>query len=181
MNRAIKFKLKNGKVVTIRRIRGSDYDDVMKYLEKFTCGSGAKWTWQYPRQPKKDKESSIAFYENPNNFAIAALDGNKIIGIAHAEKLRPTHPWSGRAANTATTILDEYTSNGLGYKMKQIIEKWARQNNVHKLQAYIRHKNIRSLGNLIKNEYEIVGIMHDVAFIDGEWQHEYILEKILEK
>ena len=26
MNRAIKFKLKNGKVVTIRRIRGTDYD-----------------------------------------------------------------------------------------------------------------------------------------------------------
>ncbi len=36
MKRAIKFKLKNGKVVTIRRIRGTDYDDMMKYLEKFT-------------------------------------------------------------------------------------------------------------------------------------------------
>ena len=27
----------------------------------------------------------------------------------------------------------------------------------------------------------IVGILHDTAFIDGEWHHEYILEKILEK
>ena len=26
MKRAIKFKLKNGKVVTIRRIRGTDYE-----------------------------------------------------------------------------------------------------------------------------------------------------------
>ena len=52
MKRAIKFKLKNGKVVTIRRIRGTDYDAVMKYLEKFTRGPGAKWTWQYAGQPK---------------------------------------------------------------------------------------------------------------------------------
>ena len=33
MNRAIKFKLKNGKVVTIRRIRGKDYED-MTNIEK---------------------------------------------------------------------------------------------------------------------------------------------------
>ena len=59
MNRAIKFKLKNGKIVTIRRIRGTDYEDVMKYLDKFSRGAGAKWTWQYAGQPKKNKEQSL--------------------------------------------------------------------------------------------------------------------------
>ena len=37
------------------------------------------------------------------------------------------------------------------------------------------------VGNLLKNGYEIVGILHDVAFINGEWYHQYNLEKILEK
>ena len=82
---------------------------------------------------------------------------------------------------TATTMLEQYTSNGLGTKFKQIIEKWAFENGVHKLESGVRHKNIRSLGNLLNQGWEIVGILHDTAFIDGEWHHEYILEKILEK
>jgi len=181
MNRAIKFKLKNGKVVTIRRIRGTDYDDVMKYFEKFTRGPGAKWTWQYPGQPKKDKEKSIQAYESPNNLFIGAWDGKNLIGMADISKKQANHPYSGRVASTATTMLEQYTSNGLGTKFKQIVEKWARENNVHVLQSGVRHKNVRSLGNLLKQGYEIVGIFHDTAFINGEWHHEYLLEKILEK
>ena len=181
MKRAIKFKLKNGKVVTIRRIRGTDYEDVMKYLSKFASGHGAKWTWQYAGQPKKDKEKSIQIYDNPNNLFVGAWDGNKLIGMADINKKQVGHPYSGRVASTATTMLEQYTSNGLGTKFKQIIERWARENNVHVLQSGVRHKNTRSLGNLLKQGYEIVGILHDTAFIDGEWHHEYILEKILER
>ena len=93
----------------------------------------------------------------------------------------PEHPYSGRVAESGTTMLEKYTSNGLGTKFKQIVGKWASENNVHKLQTEVRHKNTRSLGNLLKQGYEIVGILHDTALIDGEWHHEYILEKILEK
>ena len=96
-------------------------------------------------------------------------------------KRMPDHPYSGRMATTGTTILEKYTSNGLGTKFKQIVGKWAQEHNVHKLQTEVRHKNTRSLGNLLKQGYEVVGIVHDTAFIDGEWHHEYILEKILEK
>ena len=53
MNRAIKFKLKNGKFITIRRTRGADYDAVMKFMEKFTHDVGAIQTFQYAGQPKK--------------------------------------------------------------------------------------------------------------------------------
>ena len=181
MNRAIKFKLKNGKFVTIRRIRGTDYEDVMKYLSKFACGAGAKWTWQYAGQPKKNKEKSIQAYEDPDSLYIGAWDGNKMIGMADIHMKHVGHPYSGRVANTATTMLEQYTSNGLGTKFKQIVEKWARERNVHVLQSGVRHKNVRSLGNLLKQGYEVVGIFHDTAFIDGEWHHEYLLEKILEK
>lgn len=181
MNRAIKFKLKNGKIVTIRRIRGTDYDDVMKYFRKFTRGPGAKWTWQYRGQPDKDKAKSIQIYEDPNSLFVGAWDGDDMIGMANISKKQAGHPYSGRVATTATTMLEQYTSNGLGTKFKQIVEKWACENNVHILQSGVRHKNIRSLGNLLKQGYEIVGVYHDTAFIDGEWHHEYLLEKKLEK
>ena len=181
MNRAIKFKLKNGKVVTIRRLKPDDYDALAKFLEEFAKGPGAKWTWQYPGRPLPPREKAAKDWTNENSLFIVAFDGNKIIGSANIMKRMPDHPYSGRMATTGTTILEKYTSNGLGTKFKQIIDKWAKENNIHKLQAKVRHKNVRSLGNLIKNGYEIVGITHDAVCIDGEWHHEYILEKILEK
>lgn len=181
MNRSIKFKLKNGKVVTIKRLRGSDYEAKMTFLEKFTHEPGAKWTWQYAGQPKKDKDQSVKMYDDPNNLFIVAWDKGVIVGEANIQKRKTNHPYGARSASTSTVILEKYTSNGLGNKFKQIIEKWAIENGVHKLEAEVRHKNVRSIGNLLKNGYQIVGTKHDTAFIDGEWHHEYILEKILEK
>ena len=42
MKRAIKFKLKNGKEVTIRPLRADDYDAVMRYMKEFRKGPSAK-------------------------------------------------------------------------------------------------------------------------------------------
>ena len=181
MNRAIKFKLKNGKIVTIRRLCVEDYESIVKYYTEFNKGPSAKMVFEYPGAPIETKEHMKDKWENKNNLCIAAFDGNKIIGCAQACKIMPEHRYSGRNAITGTTILEKYTSNGLGTKFKTIIEKWARKNNVHKLSAETFHKNNRSVGNLIKNGYEVVGILHDVAFINGEWYHQYNLEKILEK
>ncbi|MBQ6736159.1 MAG: GNAT family N-acetyltransferase [Alphaproteobacteria bacterium] len=181
MNRVIKFKTKNGKNITIRRLRDTDYVAVTKYFKEFQKGPGAKWTWWYPTRPLKTQEQMTRAWADENQFFVAAFDGDKVVGVASAHKKQVDNPWAGRMATTGTTLLEKYTSNGIGTKFKQIVEKWARDNNVHKLQAEVRHKNVRSLGNLMKQGYEIVGIMRDTAFIDGEWQHEYILEKILEE
>jgi RimJ/RimL family protein N-acetyltransferase len=182
MNRSIKFKLKNGKVVTIRRIRGTDYDAMMKFFDKFVKGNGAKLTTQYPGQPKKNKESSMKMYDSPNNLFVGAFDGDNLIGESTITKIAPENPkFRGLTGETGSVILDKYTSNGLGGKLKTIVEKWARENGVHKLYAEVFHKNIRSLNNLMKHGYNIVGIKHDAAIVDNEWVHIYILEKILEK
>ncbi|MBP5399632.1 MAG: GNAT family N-acetyltransferase [Alphaproteobacteria bacterium] len=181
MKRAINFKLKNGRTVVIRCLKDDDYDAVKKYYTEFDKGPSAKMVFDYPGAPIGTKEHFIKKWRNKNNLCIAAFDDDKIIGCAQVCKIMPDHPYSGRNAITGTTILEKYTSNGLGTKFKVIIEKWARENNVHKLTSETFHNNIRSIGNLIKQGYEVVGILHDVAFIDGEWYHQYNFEKILEK
>ena len=182
MNRAIKFKLKNGKIVTIRRIRGTDYDAMMKFFDKFVRDPGAKYTSQYLGQPKKNKESCVKMYDNPNNLFLGAWDGDNLIGESTITRIAPENPkYRGLTGETGSIILNKYTSHGLGGKLKTIVEKWARENGVHKLYAEVFHKNVRSLNNLLKHGYNIVGIKHDAAIVDKEWIHVYILEKILEK
>ena len=179
MNRAIKFKIKNGKVVTIRRIRGTDYDAVMAFLKRFSEGPDAVQTNQYRGQPKKDKEESVKHYEN--NFVIGAFDDNAVIGMASILPQRVGHPYCGRSARMGMSLLRKYTHNGIGGKFFDIAEKWAHENNIHKLQAEVRHNNIASIMNCIKHGFIITGINYDAAFIIGKWVHEYIVEKILEK
>lgn len=174
------LELKNGKKIKIRQICGTDYDDAMCFFAKFSCDSGAKWTYQYANQPAKDRERTIKMYENPNSMFIAAWDNNAIVGMASVTKILPKHPYSGRVADVGITILEEYTSNGLGNKLLQVIEQWSTNNRVHKLEANIRHKNMRSIGLFLKNGYTIVGLKHDTAFINNEWHHEYIVEKVIE-
>ena len=182
MKSAVKFELKNGKIVTVRRIRGTDYDAMMDFFDRFVQDPSVKYTSQYLGQPKKNKELSVAMYDNPNNLFLGAWDGDEIIGECSIMKIAPQNPkFRGLTGETGNIILDEYTSKGLGGKLNIMIEEWARENGVHKLEAEVFHKNIRSLNNFIKRGYEIVGIKHDCAIVDKERMHIYILEKILEK
>lgn len=181
MKGTIQFRLKNGKIVVIRRLKDIDYEAIKKYYIEFNNGPSAKMVFEYPGAPIGTKEHFIQKWTNKDNLCIAAFDDNKIIGCAQICKIMAHHPYSGRSAIAGMTLLEKYTSNGLGTKFSTIIENWAHANNVHKISAETFHKNTRSIGSLLKQGYEIVGILHDVAFIDGEWYHQYNLEKILEK
>lgn len=181
MKRAINFKLKNGKIVTIRRTRAGDYDAQMKFFEKFVREPGALQTWQYAGQPKKDKEKSVQLYESDDWLFIGVWDGNNMIGCGDIHRTHVGNPYDGRVAACATTVLEKYKRNGIGGKMLDIFEKWAHEHNVHKIEAGIRHKNMASINNCLKHGFVITGIKHDSAYINGEWIHEYILEKIIEK
>ena len=181
MNRPIKFKLKNGKIITIRRSRGADYEAIMAFLEKFSHDPGAIQTMQYAGQPKKDKEKSIEVYESKDSLHVSAWDGNIVIGTCSISKMRPNHPYcKGTSAGAGMCMLSKYTHNGIGTKMFQILEKWARENGVRRIEGEVRHINIPSIGNCIKNGFLIVGLKRDAAIINGKYVHHYIVEKILD-
>ncbi|MBO7559954.1 MAG: GNAT family N-acetyltransferase [Alphaproteobacteria bacterium] len=181
MKRAINFKMKNGKIVVIRPLKAADYGIAMTFLDNFVRGPGAIQTMQYLGQPKKDKQQTIAFYESPNNLILGVFYKNKMVGQSSIVKQNVGHPYSGNGAVIGTTILEQYTSNGIGNKLREIMVKWAKENNVHKITTHVRHDNIRSIGNNLKNGFIITGILHDAVCINGKYVHEYIFEKILEK
>lgn len=81
MNRAVRFKLKNGKIVTIRRISETDYDSVMEFFDKVVRNPSVKYTSLYPGQPKQNKESFIAMHKNPNNLFLGAWYGKELVVV----------------------------------------------------------------------------------------------------
>ena len=175
----MKITLKNGKIVTLRRIRGKDYEEVMAFLDKFSRGKGAIWTNQYPGQPKKDKEKSVQYYESDDRLFLGVWDDKEMIAEGSISITKLDHPWSVPQAGFGLSILEKYTSLGLGTRMLKELEKWAVKKKAHRIKATVRHNNKRGIGLYLKLGYQIEGIARETAFFNNEWQHEYYLGKIL--
>jgi len=175
----MKITLKNNKQITLKRIRAKDYDAMMIYLDKFTKGPSAKWTNQYPNQPKKDKQKSIEHYESENELFLSAWLNEEIIASGSIHLSNINHPYNLPKAEFGLTILEEYTSLGLGTILLKELEKWAIKKGVHRIQAIVRHNNKRALGLYLKQGYQIEGLLKETAFFDKEYQHEYLIAKII--
>lgn len=175
----MKVTLKNGKTVTIRRIRGKDYEEVMAFLDKFSRGKGAVWTNQYPGQPKKDKEKSVQHYQSDDELFLGVWDEDELIAESSIKISGLNHPWRVPVAHVVLFILEKYTGLGLGTRLLKQLEKWAIKKGVHRIKAAVRHNNKRALGLYLKLGYQIEGMAKETAFFDHQWQHEYYIAKIV--
>lgn len=170
--------LKNGKEITIRKIVADDYDGAMDFLAQLS--KETIFTNQYPGQPLKNKEKSIAKYEDINSFYLGAFDNDRLIGMASIHINAPTHPWCNRNCSFGVTILEAYYGQGLGTYFMEQLENWAKDHNMHRIEGLVRCKNRRALNLYIKFGYEIEGVQRDAAFINNEWHSNYYIGKLLQ-
>lgn len=174
-----KFVLKNGKTVTIRHLKASDYDAVMVFLTQFSTEN--IFTNQYPGQPLKPREECEKLYERDDNCFIAAFEENgRIVATTNFRIDRPGHPWSGRNCGFGISILEEYCSQGLGTHLIQLLEAEAKAKNMHRIYGSVRALNRRAIGLYLKCGFTIDGFFKETAFINGKWHDEYHISKILE-
>ncbi len=178
MNKTITTK--DGKRFTARKIKGSDYDDVMDFLDLFSRGKEAHWTNQYPGQPKRNKESCVKLYDSPDAYFLGVWNKKKLIGFGSIILGRRNHPRNALAGDFGITILENYTSCGLGtFIMKKLI-KWSKKEKVHRIQGMVFHENIKALGLYQKLGFEIEGMAREIAKYHNKWQHGYYIAKILD-
>ena len=175
-----KFTLKNGKTVTIRRVRATDYEAARDFIRQFSTES--IFTHQYPGQPDIDRKKSEELYERDDNCFIGAFEENgRMVSIASFRIDRPNHPWAGRNCGFGISTLEEYCGQGLGTRLMQLLEQEARAKNMHRIYGSVRALNRRAIGLYLKCGFQIDGLSHETAFISGQWHDEYYISKILEK
>jgi len=153
----------------------------MTFLDTFSRGPGAVWTNQYPGQPKKDREKSVEHYESEDELFLGVWDGDRLIAEGSICLGRKNHPWVALKADFALTVLEEYTSLGIGTVILKELEKWAIKKGAHRITAMVRHSNKRGIGLYLKSGYQIEGIARETAFFNNEWQHSYYIAKIIPK
>ena len=174
-----KFCLKNGENVTIRQITLDDYDAYCVFFEKLA--KETIFTNQYVGRPRRTKEVFEAQVRDTENLyrLVVCRDDGEIVGTCTVFVMRPEHPWLNRTCDFGIMLLDAYTGQRLGTFLMKKMEDWARLKNMHRIEAQVRTKNVKAMALYLKCGFEIEGVAHDAAYINGTWHHQYYIAKLL--
>jgi RimJ/RimL family protein N-acetyltransferase len=76
-------------------------------------------------------------------------------------------------------ILAEYRGRGIGTKLFEQLEKWAKEQNVHRLELTVVTQNQAGLQLYKKMGFEIEGTKRQSLYINGKFVDEYYMSKLL--
>ena len=84
-----------------------------------------------------------------------------------------------RSATIVIGVLQAYGGRGIGTALFEKIEEWAHSHNMHRLQLGVMSSNARALALYKERGFEIEGVKKEEMFLDGKWEDEIMLAKIL--
>ncbi|MFI3241870.1 MAG: GNAT family protein [Alphaproteobacteria bacterium] len=169
------YKLKNGKTVIIRAVEESDYEMVQDYVAKMA--EETIFTNQYVGQPRKEKDAFIKAIKNV--WLQVVVDKDMIVGLISAGICKPNHPWLKYTGSFGIHMLNVYQGQGLGTKLMNMLDDWAKDNRLHRIEGSVRTQNVSAISLYLKCGYKIEGEVKDYALINNEWHNEYLIAKIL--
>ncbi len=174
-----KVILKNDKEIIFRNL---DPNDAAKYI--YFCEIIAResaHTSQYPGQLisiDTIKEKFKKSMESPFAMELGGFD--KDLLIAHLSFYKPSpHPYLKHIGEFGIKIVKDFSGMGLGSNMMLIMENIAKKMNIKRIQAKVRVSNHLGVNFYRKHLYEIEGIKKNAAFINGLYEDEYYIAKIL--
>lgn len=175
------FKTRSGRTVILRHCDVADIDAFLAFQPQIA--SETTNTLQIKgRVPERLKieaawRSSI---EDHRALRIAAFSDNRMIAQLsfHPESQLP-HPWIQHTGRFGMMILKEFWGEGIGRRMLEVMEIHARAQGFTRIEAMVRTENERGVRLYRRMGYEIEGTRRQGALIDGRFQDEYFIAKIL--
>lgn len=172
--------LKNGKEILLRNLKP---EDVEQYIAFSDCiAHETKHTLHYKGQEipsdflKQKFQSSI---DSPWQLELGGFDQNKLISHLSFYKPRPFHPFEKHTIEFAVKIVKNFCSIGLGSKMLFIMEDIARKSEIKRIQALVRTSNSVGINFYQKHGYEIEGMKKHAVIIDGAYENEFYIAKLI--
>lgn len=169
------FQLKDGRQLVLRTIQETDYKAVQVYLKQLA--KETIFTNQYPNRPEKTQEEFNKMIQR--SWFMMAMDGDQVAGFISTHILHSDHPWRKHICSFGCHMLKQYTHQGLGHKFMDLMEQWAKENHIHRIEGSVREKNIPAIGLYLKHGFVLEGLMRDKACINGVWHNEYMISKMV--
>lgn len=126
-------------------------------------------------EEQRDEIKDTLLKDNQTIF-VAEKDG-QLIGYLAAYGGRYKRNRYG--AYIITGILRAFTSQGLGTRLFEELERWAKKNKIHRLELTVMVHNEAALALYRKMGFEIEGRKQHSLFINGSYVDEYCMAKLL--
>jgi RimJ/RimL family protein N-acetyltransferase len=166
-------------MITIREIRESDAEEFLNLCNRVDSETPFMMFEPDERpttiQDQKDEIRDILSRDNQMIF-VAEKD-NQLIGYlaAYGGKYKRNR----QTVYIVTGILQGYTSQGLGTRLFEQLEEWAKKRKMHRLDLTVMVHNEAAVALYRKSGFEIEGRKKHSLFINNSYVDEYWMAKLL--
>ena len=126
---------------------------------------------------REQREEIDLVLSRPNQMIWVAEDRDHLIGWigAFGEPYRRVH----HSVLIGVGVLEAYRQQGIGTRLFEMLEAWAWQRNIRRLELHVANENKAGLTLYRKMGFQIEGTRRDSYCIDGQYLDEYVMAKIL--
>ena len=161
----------------IRRLRSAD---AAAYLELVnTTDAESDFMMQEPGERQMTPFQLIISMNSGGNNIFVAEDNGKLIGQLVAFNMYGRNKRVIHVVHIGISILKSDWGKGVGTKLFQHMEQWARENGVKRLELSVMTHNERGISLYKKMGFEIEGTKKASIFVNGKYVDEYLMSKIL--
>ena len=127
---------------------------------------------------EKQRKQIEVIEKSPNSTIFVAEEtSGKLVGYAFA--IGSTAKRKKHSVYLVIGILEEFTGKGIGTKLFQVLEEWAINHSIFRLELTVVKQNEAAVGLYKKMGYQIEGTKINSLIIEGNSFDEYYMAKIL--
>lgn len=109
-------------------------------------------------------------------YLVAEADG-QLVGLLGAE--RGEYRRERHKADIFVGILQGYAGQGIGRRLFEAVEAWAREVGLHRLELTVMAHNARAIALYKKMGFEVEGVARHSLCVNGEWVDELDMGKLV--
>jgi len=166
-------------MITIREIRENDAEEFLNLCNRIDAETPFMMFEPGERPTTiEDQEDEIRdILSRDNQTIFVAEKDNQLIGYLAAYGGR--YKRNRQTVYIVTGILQDFTSQGLGTKLFEQLEGWAKKRKIHRLDLTVMVHNEAALALYRKIGFEIEGRKKHSLYINDSYVDEYWMAKLL--
>ncbi|MFC4321970.1 GNAT family N-acetyltransferase [Litchfieldia salsa] len=127
---------------------------------------------------ERQKQMIENLLKSENSTIFVAEEHGNLIGYLFA--IGGSAKRNKHSAYIVIGIAKVHTGKGIGTSLFQALEKWAKEQEVHRLELTVITNNKAGLSLYQKMGFEIEGTKRDSLYMNGQFVNEYYMSKLLE-
>ncbi len=126
---------------------------------------------------EQERERIASTLKTDNQQTFLAEDDGQLIGWlwANGGDYRRNH----HVVHIVIGLRESHTGHGIGRRLFEMCEQWAREKHLHRLELTVMTHNARGIALYKKMGFEIEGTANHAMQVDGEYVDLYTMSKLL--